>query len=165
LIPTIELRQTFSMQVPRLQPGQWRWRIFEQQPGCSKAAGLLLVLLAVSFAGTGNAQASCGDYLANHNSAETMATGDLTQTNSRSDSEHPPVPCNGPSCNRTSELPATPATPLVVQNGGDQFGINSSDQHPLPLSCSERLSSDAPLLQQGFRQRIERPPRVLPTVL
>jgi hypothetical protein len=157
------------MQFLRTQLGRRPWRLFEQ-PRCSKAAGLLLLCLAVSFAGTDNAQASCGDYLAPHISTEAMRSDDHPLHNrgiethaadSLADHEQQQTPCNGPSCNRSPEFPASPAPPPVVQNGGEQFGLTSNDSQPLPLSSNERLNADAPLLQHGYRQRIERPPRVL----
>jgi hypothetical protein len=130
--------------------------------------------LALSFAGTDNAQASCGDYLVTHSPSETMNADRALLHNraitthvidSFAEHERRPAPSNGPSCNRSPQLPVSPAPPPVVQNGGEQYGLTSNVGHPLPLSCSERLNADAPLLQHGFRQRIERPPRVLPTVL
>jgi hypothetical protein len=157
----------------RTQLGRRPWRLFEQ-PRCAKAAALLLLCLALSSAGTDIAQASCGDYLVTHSPSETMNADHALLPiraitthviDSLADHERPQVPCNGPSCNRSPQLPDSPAPPPVVQNGGEQFGLTSNVGHPLPLSCSERLNPNAPLLQHGFRQRIERPPRVLPTVL
>jgi hypothetical protein len=159
-----QLKQSSLMQLLPTQPSHYHWRIF-QQSDCSKIAGLLVLLLAMAFVGTNTAHGSCGDYLAIHGSNAAMRTTQSPPTNSRSSDERSQVPCDGPSCKRQTEFPATPVPPLVVQNGGEQFGISGNDRHPLSLSCSERLSSDVPLLQQGFRQRIERPPRVLSTVL
>lgn len=153
------------MQFLQSQSNHRHWRFF-QQSVCSKVAGMLLVLLAMAFVGTGTAHASCGDYLASHGSSEAMQVNHPPHhASSWSDSEDQQAPCNGPSCSRQSEFPASPVPPPVVQNGGDKFGIPNDGAPPLVLSCSERLSGDALLLQHGFRLRIERPPRVLLAVL
>lgn len=142
------------------------------------AAGQRLVFCAVlvvfTAMSTGEAQASCGDYLASHAANDEMSgrTHSFQHADSKSDAalsgeETVPhrQPCHGPNCHRGSQLPE-PATPFSIERiGAEQYGLPTDVTAAWSLSLCGPVTIADPLQTRGCCDRVERPPRTLFVVL
>lgn len=128
------------------------------------AAGFcaLILQLAVEQA----ADASCGDWLANHSPTEMAETArpsfpGLTDSKQHVDRETPaqqPAPCHGPLCHNTP-APASPPVPVETTQTPQQWlkltvGVCQVE----PGVRSRRLPQSELLPESASRRRLERPP-------
>ena len=118
----------------------------------ARVAAFAILLL---FSGiTSRAEASCGDWLADHGSG----TRQILQLEDR---PLVPTPCHGPSCRQSrDQLPVAPLAPNRQLDGPERWCRLIDDLYSQPaLTCL--MSPEADLFPLcGFVPRIERPPRV-----
>jgi hypothetical protein len=119
------------------------------RPG--RIAAVAVFLLAAGTAG--RAEASCGDWLAGHESMP----GHVAQNGDR---PLPGAPCDGPNCRRSREhAPAVPPAPSRPFDGPERWCrlVEELASRP-PLSSLLPPEADLPPVC-GFEPRVERPPR------
>jgi hypothetical protein len=100
------------------------------------------------------AQASCGDWLAGHETMSHPLTGE-------SGEPRLPVPCNGPNCRRShDQLPIVPSAPSRQFDGPERWCrlVEELASQPSLSTLLPPTVNPSPL--RGFEPRIERPPRV-----
>jgi hypothetical protein len=121
-------------------------------------------------------QASCGDYLADAVHAAPMPVINLlwaTDNNARSDFQPAvlrPVgprdlPCSGPACRNIPDLPAPPAPTPSLGHGEKQSCLPADGELLPPPSANDRPPAEKQRKHFGFRQRVERPPRLQMSIL
>jgi hypothetical protein len=66
-------------------------------------------------------------------------------------------PCHVPGCSNGSVPPQAPAPSTTVSI--DRWALAPGDTLPTPVSCSHVLAESLPIVTDGFRLNILRPPR------
>ena len=107
-------------------------------------------------------EAGCGDHVQIQDRHAPMAHSMLDQlTDGRSDdgADHSPPhrPCHGPGCSNGSVPLEAPAPRTTVSM--DRWALAPGDTLPSPVSCSNVLAESLPIVTDGFRLSILRPPR------
>jgi hypothetical protein len=107
-------------------------------------------------------EAGCGDYVQIRGRHAPMAHSMPDQpTHGRSDdgADHSPPhrACHGPGCSNGSVPPQAPAPSTTVSI--DRWALAPGDTLPTPVSCSHVLVQSLPIVTDGFRLSILRPPR------
>ncbi|GIX04370.1 MAG: hypothetical protein KatS3mg114_0239 [Planctomycetaceae bacterium] len=125
---------------------------------CAQHRGLLAGVFFLI--GHGWAWATCGDYLhMPHHPASDHQTSVELQKEGHPAHPTDPIPCQGPSCRRSTPIFPTPSSP-TGQRIHDQWAWYLRDDSRLALLWVN-LSWEPPCsLSQGSPQRIERPPRL-----
>ena len=120
------------------------------RPDWVAAFSILLLFSGISS----RAEASCGDWLADH-------SGGRTQILQPDDRPAVPAPCHGPSCRQSrDQLPVAPLAPNRQLDGPERWCRLIDDVITQPTLTS-LLSPEPDLFPLcGFVPRIERPPRV-----
>jgi hypothetical protein len=112
------------------------------------------VVVLLSACGTANrAEASCGDWLASHDTPP----GQVVNLDHR---PLAPVPCHGPNCQARQHLPVVPPAPSRQFDGPERWCWLIEELAARPtLSCLLPAEADFfPVC--GFAPRLERPPRL-----
>lgn len=141
-----------------------------RQVGCSLAVAVLVCVVSL---GEQAAQASCGDWLADH-AAETDSTlrdggptPDVIAQIVGSEAAKHPLParrperprCHGPACSRLPSLPLTPIEQAEVFSAPDRMSACISHANlSTDVLISWVLENDTLLLSDEPTSRIERPP-------
>lgn len=108
------------------------------------------------------AQASCGDWLAQHEPVNFISDAGASEEGLAELARPVPIqrlPCDGPGCRQAPAAPGTPADPIAVRAEGKTLF-----QHRLPElsdrdSISLRREELDAICVDGFFAAIERPPK------
>ncbi|HEX6983778.1 MAG TPA: hypothetical protein VF170_00310 [Planctomycetaceae bacterium] len=120
------------------------------RPG--RIAGVAVFLLGALVAN--RADASCGDWLAGH---ESMQTSPVVHDG---DGPSPQAPCDGPQCRRSREhLPVVPPGPSRQLEGPERWCRTAEELAARPPLSSPLSPEATPAAPDGDRPSIERPPR------
>jgi hypothetical protein len=115
------------------------------------AGGLCAVFLHLCL--TTSAFATCGDWLAHHDSQDTAETP-------RQIPAEAPRTCQGPECGKPAESPLPDAPKPPIPTDDEQRLHHTSQKCASPPGLSQWLADEALILSEGVSLRVERPPRV-----
>lgn len=121
-----------------------------------------MALFAVSLLSPRVSEAGCGDYVQIRGRHAPMAHSmpdQPTRRNLANGADHSPPhrPCQGPGCSNGSVPPQAPTPETTVSL--DRWALALGDTFLNPVSCSNVLAEPLPIVPDGFRLSILRPPR------
>ena len=107
-------------------------------------------------------EAGCGEHVQIRGRHAPMAHSMPDQptggsSDDRADHSLPHRPCQGPGCSNGSLPPQAPTPRTTVSI--DRWALAFGDTFPIPISCSNVLAETLPIVPDGFRLSILRPPR------
>src|SRR5687768_2472250 len=132
----------------------------QANPHALFAAAFAVVLLLPA-----TAEASCGDWLADHGSRHSVAEERESQANvePRSSPSQPsiPSPCHGPTCGKQPNLPPVVPPPALVSAENERsayFAASFQPRHEAPVLS---VLADDPRPPSAVHSPLEHPPRAI----